>query len=280
MNQINTEEIKANHDIVDIVSKYVDIKKQGKDWFGCCPFRSEKSPSFSVNERDQYFHCFGCGANGDVIKFLMDITGSDFVEAAEMLGHQSAMNPMKAKANVIKHIQRKIRLPFDKQPVDISEIKAFLGRCEVLSNPSNEKQSIYFYDKSQVLLMTDLHNNPASLCLIKKVDKPRFMHKQFLFGTCVINGDLNGEVYLCENWFDAIKMHAVEGKNTVCYFDPHNLYFMQDELKRKQGVKIIVIAETEESLYQADKFNLLDCYMGGIKVDLDLIYEGKELCMN
>ena len=101
MNQINAEEIKANHDIVDIVSQYVDIKKQGKDWFGCCPFHSEKSPSFSVNERDQYFHCFGCGANGDVIKFLMDITNTDFVGAAQMLGHQSAMNPMKAKANTV-----------------------------------------------------------------------------------------------------------------------------------------------------------------------------------
>lgn len=276
MNQINAEELKAGHDIVDIVSKYVDIKKQGKDWFGCCPFHGEKTASFTVNERDQYFHCFGCGANGDVIKFLMDITGTDFVGAAQMLGHQSALNPTKAKANVIKSIQRKIRLPFNKLPVSSDDIKNFLGRCDEMQNPTGEG-SIYFYDKSQVLLMTDLHSNPASLCLVRQGYETRFMNKEFLFGTCVINGELTGDVYLCENWHRSIKMHMTEGKNTVCYFDPHNLYFMQDELKRK-GVNIIVMAETEESLFQAGKFNLLDCYMGGVKVNLDIVE--KEQCMN
>lgn len=268
MNQINAEELKANHDIVDIVSQHVDIKKQGKDWFGCCPFHSERSASFSVNERDQYFHCFGCGASGDVIKFLMDITGTDFVGAAQMLGHQSAMNPARTQANRIKSVQRKIRLPFNKQPVFKEDIQKFLARCEKLNKPDSN-QSIYFYDGNQVLLMTDLHNNPASLCLVKQGHKARFMNKEFLFGTCVINGELTGDVYLCENWHQAIKMHLTENKNTVCYFDPHNLYFMQDELKRK-GVNLIVVAETEESLFQADKFNLTECYMGGVKVDLEL----------
>lgn len=269
MNQINVEEIKARHDIVDIVSKYVDIKKQGKDYFGCCPFHSEKTASFTVNERDQYFHCFGCGASGDVIKFLMDITGTDFVGVAGMLGHQSAMNPTKAANNVIKSVQRKIRLPFNKEPVSRENIEKFISKCDVLENPSNPEQSIYYYEGSQALLMTDLHKNPASMCLVKQGHETRFMYKTFLFGACVINGDLNGDVYLCEDWHESAKMHITEGKNTVCYFDPHNLFFIQDELKRRD-VNLIVIAKTEESLFQASKFNILNCFIGGVKVNLDI----------
>lgn len=55
------EDIKANINIVDIVSEYVTLKRQGRNYFGLCPFHNEKSPSFSVSESKQIFHCFGCG---------------------------------------------------------------------------------------------------------------------------------------------------------------------------------------------------------------------------
>lgn len=55
------EDIKANINIVDIISEYVTLKRQGRNYFGLCPFHNEKSPSFSVSESKQIFHCFGCG---------------------------------------------------------------------------------------------------------------------------------------------------------------------------------------------------------------------------
>lgn len=83
------EEIKANTNIVDIVSQYVVLKRQGRSYFGLCPFHNEKSPSFSVSESRQIFHCFGCGAGGDAIGFLRKIENIDFQDAIEILAEKA-----------------------------------------------------------------------------------------------------------------------------------------------------------------------------------------------
>ncbi len=72
-------------DIVDLIDRYVPLKKTGANYVARCPFHSEKSPSFSVNRNKQFFHCFGCGASGNAIGFLMDFSNLDFVEAVEDL---------------------------------------------------------------------------------------------------------------------------------------------------------------------------------------------------
>jgi len=74
-------EVKDAVDIVDVVSEYVHLKKQGRNYFGLCPFHGESTPSFSVSPDKQIFHCFGCGAGGNVFSFLMDIEGISFHEA-------------------------------------------------------------------------------------------------------------------------------------------------------------------------------------------------------
>lgn len=83
------EEIKANTDIVEVVSQYVSLKRKGRNYFGLCPFHNEKSPSFSVSETKQIFHCFGCGAGGDVIGFLKKIENIEFKDAIEMLAERA-----------------------------------------------------------------------------------------------------------------------------------------------------------------------------------------------
>lgn len=74
------EEIKRRLDIVDVVQRYVVLKKSGANYMGCCPFHKEKTPSFSVNRQKGIFKCFGCGEGGDAISFLMKIQGKSFVE--------------------------------------------------------------------------------------------------------------------------------------------------------------------------------------------------------
>ncbi|MCF8089473.1 MAG: DNA primase [Desulfotignum sp.] len=81
-------EILHSSDIVDIVSESVILKKSGQNYFGLCPFHSEKTPSFSVNPAKQIFHCFGCGAGGNSLSFVMKYHGLSFPEAAKMLARK------------------------------------------------------------------------------------------------------------------------------------------------------------------------------------------------
>lgn len=75
------EEVRQRTNIVDVVGQYVQLKKSGKNYMGLCPFHEERSPSFSVAEDKQIFHCFGCGKGGTVFNFLQEIEGINFPES-------------------------------------------------------------------------------------------------------------------------------------------------------------------------------------------------------
>ena len=79
------EEIRNSNDIVDIISQYVVLKRSGRNYFGLCPFHKEKSPSFSVSPDKQIFHCFGCGAGGNVFHFISKIENVNFIESMQIL---------------------------------------------------------------------------------------------------------------------------------------------------------------------------------------------------
>ena len=75
----------ARTDIVDLIDARVKLKKQGKNYHACCPFHNEKTPSFTVNGEKQFYHCFGCGAHGNAVDFLMNYDKLEFVETVEEL---------------------------------------------------------------------------------------------------------------------------------------------------------------------------------------------------
>ena len=79
------EEVRNSNDIVDIISQYVVLKRSGRNYFGLCPFHKEKSPSFSVSPDKQIFHCFGCGAGGNVFHFISKIENVNFIESMQIL---------------------------------------------------------------------------------------------------------------------------------------------------------------------------------------------------
>jgi DNA primase len=82
------QELLSRADVVDIVGRHVQLKKGGANFMGLCPFHGEKSPSFSVSPSKQFYHCFGCGKNGNAISFLMEHAGMSFIEAVQDLAQQ------------------------------------------------------------------------------------------------------------------------------------------------------------------------------------------------
>jgi DNA primase len=78
-------------DIVEVIGAHVSLRKAGANFVACCPFHTEKTPSFSVNQTKQFYHCFGCGVSGDVIQFLIENSGMTFIEAVESLASQCGM---------------------------------------------------------------------------------------------------------------------------------------------------------------------------------------------
>lgn len=78
-------------DIVDVIERYVPLKKAGANYSACCPFHSEKSPSFTVSQTKQFYHCFGCGAHGTVISFVMEHLGLGYVDAIEELARSAGL---------------------------------------------------------------------------------------------------------------------------------------------------------------------------------------------
>jgi len=90
-------------DIVDVIERYLPLKKAGANYVACCPFHTEKSPSFTVSQTKQFYHCFGCGAHGTAIGFVMEHTGMGFVEAVEELANSIGVTVPQEASNVPQH---------------------------------------------------------------------------------------------------------------------------------------------------------------------------------
>ena len=90
-------------DIVDVIERYLPLKKAGANFVACCPFHNEKSPSFTVSQSKQFYHCFGCGAHGTAIGFVMEHTGVGFVDAVEELARGIGVAVPQEAGNVPQH---------------------------------------------------------------------------------------------------------------------------------------------------------------------------------
>ncbi len=99
------DELLQRTDIVEVVGQRVPLKKQGREYAACCPFHSEKTPSFFVSPSKQFYHCFGCGAHGTAIGFLMEYDNLEFVEAVEELARMAGVEVPREQAPARGHAQ-------------------------------------------------------------------------------------------------------------------------------------------------------------------------------
>ena len=83
--------LKEKLNIVEVAGSYISLERIGGSYWACCPFHHEKTPSFAINEADQYYHCFGCGESGDVIKFVREMENIDFMDAVKLLSERAGL---------------------------------------------------------------------------------------------------------------------------------------------------------------------------------------------
>lgn len=103
------EQVRSSNDIVDVVGTYVRLKRSGSTYMGLCPFHNEKTPSFSVNPSMQIFHCFGCGAKGNVLTFVMEYENYSFIEALEYLAERAGITLPRQELSAEQKQQESLR---------------------------------------------------------------------------------------------------------------------------------------------------------------------------
>lgn len=99
--------LKDKVNIVDVASGYLSLEKRGASYWACCPFHHEKTPSFAINESDQYYHCFGCGESGDVIKFVKEMENIDFIDAVKLLADRAKLSVPQYETDNQKTVEQK-----------------------------------------------------------------------------------------------------------------------------------------------------------------------------
>ncbi|WP_024850451.1 DNA primase [Hydrogenovibrio kuenenii] len=137
------EDLLARSDIVQVINQRVPLKKAGATYKACCPFHSEKTPSFNVNPQKQFYHCFGCGASGDALKFLMEYDGLSFVEAVEQLASMSGMEVPREKLSPTQQAEQKKT----KDLYDVTFAVAKYYRSQLRSHAQSEQAKAYLKDR-------------------------------------------------------------------------------------------------------------------------------------
>ncbi|MGE5861820.1 MAG: DNA primase [Ignavibacteria bacterium] len=135
------EEIRQSINIVDVISPFVQLRKRGRNYLGLCPFHTEKTPSFTVSEEKQIFHCFGCHTGGNIFKFLMEYEKISFVEAVQELAEQAGITLEAEEGKAEKQTEQEIL--YD---INTETAKYFLNN--LLNTAEGEIAARYFHKRN------------------------------------------------------------------------------------------------------------------------------------
>ena len=101
------EELKQRNDIVEVIGSYIPLDRKGNTHWACCPFHHERTPSFAVNQDGQFYHCFGCGVSGDVVRFVREIEPTDFMGAVRILAGRAKMQVPESNFDTERAVEMK-----------------------------------------------------------------------------------------------------------------------------------------------------------------------------
>lgn len=236
----------ANYDIVGVIGKRIDLKKAGKNWMACCPFHKEKSPSFSVNEDKGFYYCFGCGAGGDAVNFVVEYESLKFRDAvAAIVGNMPVnvtpeMVKQKAEALRVNYPtgnredeaqagESAKRLNFADQhpwlaarntaPYDmVADLKGFLV-VPVERNGKLLNMAALLDDKVKWLAGGPTYGATHNILPVNLADPDNFIH--------------DNEIILCLDYADAWRIWWLRGGRSMVLaaIDPDNFIWMQYQQK-------------------------------------------------
>ncbi len=135
------DDLLARTDVVDIVDSRVKLKKAGKNYQACCPFHNEKTPSFTVSQDKQFYHCFGCGAHGNAISFMMEFDRLDFVEAIEELARFHSLEVPREKGGAPQRSEQERQQQQDDYAL-MEQVCRFYQK-QLRNHPNSEKAKDY-----------------------------------------------------------------------------------------------------------------------------------------
>ena len=252
------DEIKANVNIVDVISQYVMLKRKGVNYFGLCPFHNEKSPSFSVSESRQIFHCFGCGVGGDAISFLMKVDNMEFKDAIEILADRAGITLPKVSLSE----EEQKRLALREKVFEINKVAAEYYHNNLYGNNAKEAQD---YVKKRKLDNSTLKKFQIGYSgnfddLYKELKRKGFNDEEIFTSKLVVNSVKSGaptDVFKKKLMFpikdvkdrviafggrvlDDSKPKYINSPDTICYSKGRNLYALNLAKKTDKDYLIMV----------------------------------------
>ncbi len=276
-------ELKSKNDIIEVIRSYVALDRKGGNHWACCPFHHEKTPSFAVNEGEQFYHCFGCGASGDVVRFVKEIESTDFMGAVRILAARAKMTVPESNFDTEKAMAMK------KKRDNLAKIMLDAARF-YLSN-------LYSGDKRAEAHLQYISNRKLAPTTVKKFglgasldfyDLPDYFagkgyFREDLIDSGVLTEGKNGRlidsqggrlIFPIINAFDEVvafggrlleKSDFAKYKNTketMLFNKSKTLYNVNllKKLKREQAIKDVIIVEgymDTISLYQAGFKNVV-----------------------
>ncbi len=277
------QELKQKNDITEVISGYVSLDKKGNTHWACCPFHHERTPSFAVNQAEQFYHCFGCGVSGDVVKFVQEIESTDFMGAVRILAARAKMPVPESNFDTEKSVELKKKrdemaaIMLDCARFYLSNLYGGDKRAEThLQYIQNRKMTPTTVKKFGIGASLDFFSLPDYLAG-KKYSRQNLLDSGALSETKtgkLVDSQAGRLIFPIINAFDEVvafggrlleKSDFAKYKNTketLLFNKSKTLYNINllKKLKRKQSIKDVIIVEgymDTISLYQAGFENVV-----------------------
>ena len=246
----NISDIKHDHNIVDYIKQYLPLKKMGGNWSCCCPFHNENSPSFTVTESKQFYHCFGCGANGDIIAFIINYSGEEYVDACKILGADAALMPSQqvSRNRAAQRNTTTMSMPPDHKQ-DVDKCAEILSKCQNIDGQ---------YRDNDGNIYAPVINSSGEI--INLYDGFDFITGGISYsGFTPINKKDNKNFLLVTLSQDAYKIAEKYNVNVLICYSSHNLKYVYKNANKDEKLKpVLTILDDDFLAYEMDYIEYLN----------------------